>query len=174
VGNQSPRTDDYIASSTTASRRRSSDSTANRSAASRLASSVLRLEEHDDPAHPVVKLATRRIEELSAQRAAIGAAIQSLGISRPEGARPDEIEALLDQVPDMRASLQAADPGVLADLFDAFDVTTTYDKPNRTLTVAATVTPELVLENENPRRAVAPSGKSFIAGAGFEPATFGL
>jgi hypothetical protein len=69
----------------------------------------------------------------------------------------------------MRASLQAADPGVLADLFDAFDVTATYDKPNRTLTVAATVTPELVLETEIPDEAVAPSGKSSIAGRDSNP-----
>jgi len=39
---------------------------------------ALRLEEHDDPDHPVVKLATQRIEELSAQGEAISVALVDL------------------------------------------------------------------------------------------------
>jgi hypothetical protein len=35
-----------------------------------------------------------------------------------------------------------------------------YDKPNRTLELAATLTPELVPEDDNPRRSGAPSGIS--------------
>jgi hypothetical protein len=81
---------------------------------------------------------------------------------------------MLAAVPDLRPTLKAAGPEELAELFAAFDVTAIYDKPNRTLELAATVTPELVPENENPRRSDAPSGISSIAGAGFEPATFGL
>jgi hypothetical protein len=34
------------------------------------------LEEHEDPNHPVVALATRRIEELSARRSSVEEAIQ--------------------------------------------------------------------------------------------------
>jgi hypothetical protein len=49
-----------------------------------------------------------------------------------------------------------------------------YDKRNRTLDLVATLAPELVPEDEKPRRSDAPSGMSSIAGAGFEPATFGL
>lgn len=63
---------------------------------------TLRLEEHDDPNHPVVAAAKQRIEEL-------------------------------------------------VDLLEAFDVTATYDKPDR-LHLAATVPAELVSENENPDR----------------------
>lgn len=134
----------------------------------------LRLEEHDDPNHPVVALATRRIEELSDRRASIEETIQTLEGRRPDGAQPAEIEAMLATVPDLRPTLKAASPEELARLFAAFDVSAIYDKPNRTLELAVTVTPELIPEDENPRRSGAPSGISSIAGAGFEPATFGL
>jgi hypothetical protein len=71
--------------------------------------------------------------------------------------------------------LRNATPEELADLLGAFDVTATYDKENHRLDLAATVPAELVSERENHRppkdRA---SGNSYIAGAGFEPATFGL
>lgn len=72
----------------------------------------------------------------------------------------------------MREELARAEPTTLASLFD---VTATYDKRNRRLERAATVTPEPVAayEKQNDR----PGGRSrncVIAGAGFEPATFGL
>lgn len=69
---------------------------------------TLRLEEHDDPDHPVVALATRRIEELSARQEAVEEAIATLRAKRPEGAHPDEIAAMLDAVPDMRQVLGEA------------------------------------------------------------------
>jgi site-specific DNA recombinase len=119
---------------------------------------TLRLEEHEDPNHPVVALATRRIEELSARRTSVEEAIHKLEKRRPDGARPDEIEAMLAAMPDLRASLKTADPGELADLLEAFDVTAVYDKLGRTLELGATVTPELVPKNEKPRRSGAPSG----------------
>jgi hypothetical protein len=52
-------------------------------------------------------------------------------------------------------------------------VTATYDKADQ-LHLAATVPGELVTENEKPPTPEKASGDSFIAGAGFEPATFGL
>ena len=75
---------------------------------------TLRLEEHDDPNHPVVALATRRIEDLSARRASIEERIQTLEGRRPEGAQPGEIEAMLATVPDLRPTLKAARPEDLA------------------------------------------------------------
>jgi hypothetical protein len=60
----------------------------------------------------------------------------------------------------------------LAEIYKAFDVRITYDKNRQVLDFAATITSELV-PNENDR----PEGRSQvsdIAGAGFEPATFGL
>jgi site-specific DNA recombinase len=109
---------------------------------------TLRLEEHDDPDHPVVAAAKDRIEELSARRVAIDEAIQSLEIQRPDSIRPDEIEAMLAAVPDLSPALRTAAPEQLAALLKAFDVQVTFDKANRKLTLAATLTSELVAENE--------------------------
>jgi hypothetical protein len=74
---------------------------------------------------------------------------------------------MLDAIPDLRPTLRAAAPDELADLFDAFDVTAIYDKPNQTLELRATVTPELVPEDEKPRPSNTRSGISSIAGAGY-------
>ncbi|MFY9580960.1 MAG: hypothetical protein WAQ33_16730 [Gaiellaceae bacterium] len=41
----------------------------------------------------------------------------------------------------MRPALARYGPVELADLFDAFDVSVTYDKPSHALELAATVTP---------------------------------
>jgi hypothetical protein len=48
----------------------------------------LRLEEHEDPEHPVVKLATQRIEELSGQVEAIAATIVELERPDPRSHAP--------------------------------------------------------------------------------------
>jgi hypothetical protein len=53
-------------------------------------------------------------------------------------------------------------------------VTATYDKPNRRLELAATLMPELVAQHEKSDRPRERSQDFEIAGAGFEPATFGL
>jgi site-specific DNA recombinase len=134
---------------------------------------ALRLEEHDDPDHPVVKLATQRIEALSEQEATIAASIASLDRNRPDGTDPAEVEAMLDAIPDLRSALAEADGEELVELFDAFDIAVSYDKPEATLEVSAS------LRNHLPERALelATAGRSQvddIAGAGFEPATFGL
>ena len=135
---------------------------------------TLRLEEHDDPNHPVVALATRRIEELTARREAIQEADTRLKAKRPSGSHPDEIAAMLDAVPDMRNAIRHAEPADLMEVFDAFDVTAVYDTPGTRLELSATVTPELVTDQEKSDRPRGRSQDFVIAGAGFEPATFGL
>jgi hypothetical protein len=127
---------------------------------------TLRLEEHDDPHHPVVALATRRIEELSARRTAIDDTIRTLDARRPDGTRPDEIQAMLNAIPDLRPTLRAATPDELAELFDAFDVTAIYDKPNQTLE-----TPRHRHARTRPRRRKTPTeqhpvGDIFHSGGG--------
>jgi site-specific DNA recombinase len=137
---------------------------------------ALRLEEHDDPDHPVVALAKRRILELSTRRKVTSEAIAALDAQRPDGARPAEIEALLAAVPDLRPALRSTSEAVLADILERFDVEAVYDKPNRILELAATVTPELIPDSKTrpPSGRSGNSGEISIAGAGFEPATFGL
>jgi site-specific DNA recombinase len=134
----------------------------------------LRLEEHEDPGHPVVQLATRRIEELSGKSAAIAAEIDALEATRPETPRRDEIESALEEVPDLREDLEAASPEQLTEVLAAFDMTVVYDKAARTLEIGASLGGELMSEAEKIRPPGGRSGKSSIAGAGFEPATFGL
>ncbi|HTZ87199.1 MAG TPA: hypothetical protein VMB05_11090 [Solirubrobacteraceae bacterium] len=123
---------------------------------------TLRLEEHEDSDHPVVALATRRIEELSTRKRAVAEAIDALKVERPAGHHPDEILAMLDAVPDLRPSLHNATEQELADLLAAFDVTIGYDKPNRRLTLTATIGPGLMPtpENDDDR----PEGRSLIFG----------
>ena len=128
---------------------------------------TLRLEEHEDPNHPVVALATKRIEELSARRHAITEAIEQLKAVRPAGGRPDEILALLDAVPDLRPTFKGGDPEQLAALFRDFDVTASYDKNAQRLQLSALVTAELVTDAEKKRPPEGRSRDFGIAGAGF-------
>lgn len=134
---------------------------------------TLRLEEHEDPKHPVVALATNRIEELSARKSATNTAIEALKTKRPAGHHPDEIAAMLDAVPDLRKALKAASDEELANIFSAFDVTISYDKTSQQLNLAATITPELLPQDDD-NRSPERSRVLEVAGAGFEPATFGL
>jgi hypothetical protein len=63
-----------------------------------LRAQTLRLEEHEDPTHPVVALATERIVDLSTREAAVTDATEALKAKRPAGHHPDEIVAMLDAV----------------------------------------------------------------------------
>jgi site-specific DNA recombinase len=140
-----------------------------------LRAQTLRLEEHEDPAHPIVALATERIVELSTRKAAVTDALEALKEKRPAGHHPDEILSMLDAVPDLRQTLKTAADDELAEIFRAFDVRITYDKARQVLDFAATITPELLpaLPNESDRPKER-SQDNGVAGAGFEPATFGL
>ena len=134
----------------------------------------LRLEEYEDPEHPVVKLATQRIEELSGQADAIAVEIAGLEAARPEEPRPEEIEALLADIPDLREAMADADGEELIELLDAFDVAVSYDKPGGTLELSALLANDFVSSPSAKQLPGERSRNSSIAGAGFEPATFGL
>ena len=104
---------------------------------------TLRLEEHEDPNHPVIALAKERITELSTRRKTIEDTIQATETQLTKALQVHEIEATLDAVPDLRDTLKSPTADALTEILDAFDVTATYDKPNRTLALAATLRPEL-------------------------------
>jgi hypothetical protein len=55
-----------------------------------------RLEEHDNPTHPVVVAASERIVELSTRKSAVADALDALRANRPAGHHPDEIVAMLN------------------------------------------------------------------------------
>jgi site-specific DNA recombinase len=109
-----------------------------------LRAQTLRLEEHEDPTHPVVALATERIEELSVRKSAVADRISTLKAERPAGHDPEEVAAMLDAIPDLSETLATASPQQLTEIFKAFDVTITYDKATERLRLAATITPELL------------------------------
>jgi hypothetical protein len=100
---------------------------------------ALRLEEHDDPAHPVVALAKRRIVELTAERDRLERDLTSLEAHPPADVHPEAVEAMLASVPDLRDALVDYEPAELAQLFEDFDVEVEYDKHHRTLRIAATL-----------------------------------
>jgi site-specific DNA recombinase len=135
---------------------------------------TLRLEEHDDPEHPVVKLATARIEELSAQTQAIDLALTDLDRQQPEGPSPEQIKAMFADLPDLSDALATAEGDELIELLDAFDVTISYDKAGAALELTASVSADLFGEPETTAATGGESQGLYIAGAGFEPATFGL
>ncbi len=132
---------------------------------------ALRLEEHDDPAHPVVALAKRRIVELTAQRDRLERDLASLEAQPPSDVHPDAVEAMLASVPDLSDALDDYAPPELAQLLEDFDVEVTYNKHERTLQLAATLALDTPPETARPPRRR--SHNSDIAGAGFEPATSG-
>jgi site-specific DNA recombinase len=135
---------------------------------------TLRLEEHEDPNHPIVKLASERIMELSTRKAAITDTLAALDATRPETPDAEIILAALDAIPDLRPTLATASEAELAEILRAFDVEIVYDKNKQTLSIAATITPELTAPGPTDDRTRTPSWHNDIAGAGFEPATFGL
>ena len=82
---------------------------------------------------------------------------------------------MLDAIPDLRPMLSEAAPSELADIYAAFQINAIYDKPRNTLEISAVVRPDLLTKDETPTdENTERSGYSYIAGAGFEPATFGL
>lgn len=124
----------------------------------------LRLEEHEDPEHPVVKLATQRIEELSKQAEATTTTIAELETAQPEEPRPEEIEAILVDIPDLREALAQADGEELIELLDAFDVAVSYNKPGGTLELSALLANDFVSSPTAKRPPTGRSQKSSIAG----------
>jgi len=138
---------------------------------------ALRLEEQDDPEHPVVKLAMKRIEELGGKEKAIAVEIAALEAQEPDGPRRDEIEAILASLPDLREVYDEAKPEGLMELFDAYDLAVTYDKMAQTLDLSVLLDSDSPGAPNDAEIGRSPGGRSYqssIAGAGFEPATFGL
>jgi hypothetical protein len=100
---------------------------------------LLRMEEHDDPRHPVIALAKERITELSTRRKTIEDTIRANAGHQAQTLQAHETEAVLGAIPDLRDTLKSATADELAEILETFDVTATYDKPNRALELAATL-----------------------------------
>ena len=125
------------------------------------------------------EIVTARIAEL---RADIAAAEADLAALDPDEAEVDleDLEAQLARLPDLSRQLRRASPEIKRQTFEAFGLRIDYDKAERTISVSATVTETVAnaFENTKGLREEAPGAAngvtvSDIAGAGFEPATFG-
>jgi hypothetical protein len=132
---------------------------------------VLAIEEGIPPA--IVK---ERIAELEEQKEAAQEALAELGPEDIE-AEDDYLAERLARLPDLSKQLRAAPIEVKRQIFEAFELRIELDKPNRRLEISATVTEAVAEAFEDPNalqtegfRVTGPT----IAGAGFEPATFGL
>ncbi len=127
---------------------------------------TLRLEEHDDPSHPVVQAAKQRIEEITSRHAAVQEAIDNLKGAKPVGIRPDEIEVMLQAIPDLRPTLRSADAAELAEICEVFQITAVYDKAERTIELSATILPELLPKDQTPTYTDGPVGVFVYSGGG--------
>jgi hypothetical protein len=103
-------------------------------------------------------------------------ALADIGAEREEA----EVEELTDQlarVPDLTESLRTASPEVQRQVFEAFELEILYDKAERRIEISATVS-DAVANAFEKQKALPKEGSLVvvrdIAGAGFEPATFGL
>ena len=117
-----------------------------------------------------------RIKELRADIAGAEANLAELGPDQVE-AETDDLAARLARVPDLAAQLRDAPREIKRQTYEAFGLRIEFDKVARTLVVSAMVT-EAVAEAFESTKALRDGGLPVtvcdIAGAGFEPATFGL
>jgi site-specific DNA recombinase len=141
----------------------------------RIAAQIIGIEQGIDPV-----LIQRRIRELEERRADIDVALAELDESPQVGDIASACE-LLASLPQLGERLREAPPKLLRQTLDAFRVTIDIDRIASTVTIRAFVSTALggsqTLEEigraalDKPRAKVS---NSFIAGAGFEPATSGL
>ena len=122
------------------------------------------------------ELVSERITELRADREALTEALGEIGAEREE-VEVEELAAQLARVPDLSKALAEADPQAQRQVFEAFDLQIAYDKVGRRIEISATVSEAVANASEN-TKALQKEGSVVvpkeIAGAGFEPATFGL
>jgi hypothetical protein len=99
----------------------------------------------------------------------------ALGTEREE-AEGEELFRQVARVPDLTKALREATPGVQRQVFEAFELQILYDKAARKIEISATVS-ETVADAFEKQKALPKEGSlevvRDIAGAGFEPATFG-
>jgi len=83
----------------------------------------------------------------------------------------------LARLPDLGAALRDAPRELKRRIFEAFCLQITFDKPNRRIEISATISEAVADALQNAKdlpEEVSSVAHRDIAGAGFEPATFGL
>jgi hypothetical protein len=116
-----------------------------------------------------------RIAELRAQKEQLEQQLRDQP-PEPDDHEPTELLANLERLPDLSQALRDAPPTLKRQIFDAFELRIIYDKTSRRIEISAiseTVARTLQNANNLPEEVANVTHKD-IAGAGFEPATFGL
>ena len=122
------------------------------------------------------ELVTARITELRADKQAAEDALAELD---PQEAETEDafLQERLGRIPDLGQSLRDATPEIKRQTFDAFGLRIEFDKAQRRIEISATIAEAVADAFEN-TKALQTEGFQVtvneIAGAGFEPATFGL
>lgn len=121
-------------------------------------------------------LVAARISELRADKSTLEEALAEMG-GGAEEVEADGLSERLARLPDLAKALKEASPDVQRQVFQAFDLQIAYDKAARRVEISATVSEAVADAFEN-AKALRLEGSQVvvedIAGAGFEPATFGL
>jgi hypothetical protein len=89
----------------------------------------------------------------------------------------EEASALLKRMPDLSKELRKAPATLKRQVFEAFDLKVVYDKIEGRIEISATVSEAIAEAFDNAKdlpEEVHRVAQKDIAGAGFEPATFGL
>jgi len=137
----------------------------------RIKAQVVALEDGIEP-----DLVAARISELRGDKSALEEALTGMDDDTEE-IEADDLTERLGRLPDLTKALEEASPEVQRQVFQAFDLQITYDKAARRVEISATVSEAVADAFEN-AKALRLEGSQVvvedIAGAGFEPATFGL
>ena len=122
------------------------------------------------------ELVSERIGELRGDRDALEEALAGIGTEHQK-AEEEELSAQLARIPDLGAALREAPREIKRQVFVAFELQIAYDKAEHRVELTATVSEAVADAFEN-AKALQMEGSGVvvrgIAGAGFEPATFGL
>jgi hypothetical protein len=121
-----------------------------------------------------VELVSARIAQLKAEKQQAQIALADLPPDDPQQIDHDELAARLSQLPDLSAALRAAPLAVRRQFYDAFGLEVHFDKHERRVSISAVVTEAVAQGLQETTTGTTRVPVRGIAGAGFEPATFGL
>jgi site-specific DNA recombinase len=123
------------------------------------------------------QLVSKRIEKLRRAKEAAEIELRALSPASADSGASEDASALLARLPDLGDALRNAPTKLKRQVFEAFCLQISYDKLNRRIEISATITEAIADALENARdlpEEVSSVAQRDIAGAGFEPATFGL
>jgi len=138
----------------------------------RIGKQIAALEQGIEP-----QLIAKRIEKLRRDKETAEIELRALTPAAADSGASEDPAALLARLPDLGAALHDAPKDLKRQVFEAFCLQITYDKINRRIEISATITEAIANALHNAKdlpEEVLNVAHRDIAGAGFEPATFGL